>query len=94
MRSRIYIRGYVRPLVGPSVGRSVRPLVGPSLRHTLTEILKKTPFFGKIKIDEGTRHESTLFWFYKNKVYKNIEAEIGKKIRTSLETSSASNSLT
>ena len=35
MRSRISIRGYVRPSVRPSVGRSVRPSVG----HTRVEFL-------------------------------------------------------
>ena len=35
MRSRISIRGYVRP----SVSRSVRPSVGPSVRHTRVEFL-------------------------------------------------------
>ena len=35
MRSRISIRGYVRPSVGRSVGPSVGRLVGPSVTHEL-----------------------------------------------------------
>ena len=56
MRSRISIRGYVRPSVGPSIGPSVRWSVRPSVRrlvrpsvrrsvdHTRVEFLE-TPIF-------------------------------------------------
>ena len=51
MRSRISIRGYVRP----SVRRSVRPSVGRSVRHTRVEIANLAYF----KQSNGTRRYVT-----------------------------------
>ena len=44
MRSRISIRGCVRPSVRPSVGPSVRPSVRPSVGHTRVETMQKCRF--------------------------------------------------
>ena len=48
MRSRISIRGCVRPSVGPSVRPSVRPSVGPSVGHTRVKTMHKCRFWPKL----------------------------------------------
>ena len=56
MRSRISIRGCVRPSVRPSVGPSVRPSVRRSVGHTRVEILQKCRFWPKLLAVRARTH--------------------------------------
>ena len=74
MRSRISIKGCVRP--------SVRRLIRWSAHHTRVEIMEKDPFFDKMKAENGKIHESMAskrtFKWYK---YKIISTGAGTSMR-------------